>query len=49
MGNIFRRGNEYSPYGQHSGHTPGEFRGYSLQGVPAGMVVDYMTKRKDKI
>ena len=46
---IIPNGDEYNPWDQNSGRTPSEFRGYNLQGVSVGVIVDYMTKRKDEI
>ena len=46
---IIPEGDGYNPYDMHSGCTPSEFRGYNLQGVSVGTIVDYMTKRKEEI
>ena len=46
---IIPDNDSYNPWDQHSGRTQSEFRGYNLQGVSVGVIVDYMTKRKDEI
>ena len=46
---IIPEGDNYNPWDMHSGRTPSEFKGYSLQGVSVATIVDYMTKCKDAI
>ena len=46
---IVPEGDGYNPWDQHSVRAPSEFRGYNLHGVSVGVIVDYMTKRKDEI
>ena len=46
---IIPDGDNYNPFGQHSGRTPAEFRGYGLTGVSVSVIADYMAKRKDAI